>query len=46
MKSSAEFTINTPSKIFLIMFSKRFNAKFNATDIDEFVGEFKRIMPG
>ncbi|TDM77077.1 IS30 family transposase, partial [Lactobacillus crispatus] len=28
------------------MLSRRFKAKFDATSIDEFVGEFKRTMPG
>ncbi|AYE61337.1 transposase [Lactobacillus helveticus] len=28
------------------MLSKRFKAKFDATSIDEFVGEFKQTMPG
>ena len=29
--------------VFLKMLSKRFKAKFDATSIDEFVGEFKRL---
>lgn len=32
--------------VFLRMLSRRFKAKFDATSIDEFVGEFKRTMPG
>ena len=28
------------------MLSRRFKAKFDATSIDEFVGEFKKTMPG
>ena len=32
--------------LFLRMLSRRFKAKFDATSIDEFVGEFKRTMPG
>ena len=32
--------------VFLRMISRRFKAKFDATSIDEFVGEFKRTMPG
>ncbi|NRN83617.1 hypothetical protein IMAU60227_01665 [Lactobacillus helveticus] len=32
--------------VFLRMLSKRFKAKFDATSIDEFAGEFKQTMPG
>ena len=32
--------------VFLKMLSKRFKTKFDATSIDEFVGEFKQTMPG
>lgn len=32
--------------VFLRMLSRRFKAKFDATSIDEFVGEFKQTMPG
>ncbi len=32
--------------VFLRMLYKRFKAKFDATSIDEFVGEFKQTMPG
>lgn len=32
--------------VFLRMLSKRLKVKSDATSIDEFVGEFKRIMPG
>ncbi|KFL93104.1 hypothetical protein HMPREF0509_01494, partial [Lactobacillus crispatus SJ-3C-US] len=31
--------------VFFRMLSRRFKAKFDATSIDEFVGEFHRIMP-
>ena len=32
--------------VFFRILSRRFKAKFDATSIDEFVGEFKRTMPG